>query len=235
MPTAQSIETKPAPRTPAYWEIASPAERTATRVFARAKDVSATVAREIAELIRAKAAKGERCVLGLATGSTPTGVYDELVRLHREESLSFKNVVTFNLDEYWPMQPHELQSYRRFMREHLFDRIDIDPANTHIPDGTAGEDEVRAMCDAYERLIRAAGGIDLVLSDWNMQPTTGLELLQRVRADDEVKAVPFVMVTAEAKTENVVAARAAGVNNYVLKPFTAATLKQKIVAVMGDF
>ena len=137
MPTAQSIETKPTPRTHAYWETASPAERTPTRVFARAKEVSATVAREIADLIRAKAAKGERCVLGLATGSTPTGVYDELVRLHREEGLSFANVVTFNLDEYWPMQPHELQSYHRFMREHLFDRIDIDPANTHIPDGTA--------------------------------------------------------------------------------------------------
>ena len=149
MPTAQSIETKPTPRTPAYWEIGSPAERTPTRVFARATEGSATVAREIADLIRAKAAKGERCVLGLATGSTPTGVYDELVRLHREEGLSFANVVTFNLDEYWPMQPHELQSYHRFMREHLFDRIDIDPANTHIPDGTAGEDEVRAMCDAY--------------------------------------------------------------------------------------
>ena len=163
MPTSPSIETKPSPRTPAYWEIASPAERTPTRVFARAKDVSATVAREIADLIRAKAATGERCVLGLATGSTPTGVYDELVRLHREDGLSFKDVVTFNLDEYWPMQPHELQSYRRFMREHLFDRIDIDPANAHIPDGTASEDEVRAMCDAYERMIRAAGGIDLQL------------------------------------------------------------------------
>ncbi|MBI1304112.1 MAG: glucosamine-6-phosphate deaminase [Phycisphaera sp.] len=163
MPTAQSIETKPVTRTPAYWETASPAERTPTRVFARAKEVSATVAREIADLIRAKAAKGERCVLGLATGSTPTGVYDELVRLHREEGLSFKNVVTFNLDEYWPMQPHELQSYHRFMREHLFDRIDIDPANTHIPDGTSSEDEVRAMCDGYERMIRAAGGVDLQL------------------------------------------------------------------------
>ena len=74
----------------------------------------------------------------------------------------------------------------------------------------------------------------LVLSDWNMQPTTGLELLQRVRADDEVKAVPFVMVTAEAKTENVVAARQAGVNNYVIKPFTLAVLKQKLTSVLGE-
>jgi glucosamine-6-phosphate deaminase len=145
----------------AYWETASPAEKIPTRVIERAKDVSATVAREIAELIRAKARAGEKCVLGLATGSTPTGVYDELVRLHKEEGLSFRNVVTFNLDEYWPMQPHELQSYHRFMREHLFDRIDIDPKHTHIPDGTCSEDDVRAMCERYEREIKAAGGIDL--------------------------------------------------------------------------
>jgi len=162
-----TIETKPAsstaPRKPEYWQIASPAERISTRVLERAKDVSATVAREIADLIRAKAAKGERCVLGLATGSTPTGVYEELVRLHTDEGLSFRNVVTFNLDEYWPMQPHELQSYHRFMREYLFDRIDIDPANTNIPDGTAAEEEVRTMCERYEQRIREMGGIDLQL------------------------------------------------------------------------
>ena len=158
-----TIETKPVTRTPAYFETPSPAERMTTRVFERAKDVSATVAREIADLIRAKAACGQQCVLGLATGSTPTGVYDELVRLHREEGLSFANVVSFNLDEYWPMRPQELQSYHRFMREHLFDRVDIPAANTHIPDGTASEDDVRAMCDRYEHAIRAAGGIDLQL------------------------------------------------------------------------
>ena len=157
VPSAANVNS----RSPAYWEIASPAEKVPTRVIERAKDVSATVAREIADLIRAKAKLGEKCVLGLATGSTPTGVYDELVRLHREEGLSFKNVVTFNLDEYWPMQPHELQSYHRFMREHLFDRIDIDQKHTHIPDGTCAEDDVRAMCERYEREIKAAGGIDL--------------------------------------------------------------------------
>ncbi|MFM2164368.1 MAG: glucosamine-6-phosphate deaminase, partial [Planctomycetota bacterium] len=104
-PAAAVSPTAPTTRTPAYWEIASPAEKIPTRVIERAKDVSVTVAREIADLIRAKARAGEKCVLGLATGSTPTGVYDELVRLHREEGLSFRNVVTFNLDEYWPMQP----------------------------------------------------------------------------------------------------------------------------------
>src|SRR5690348_10705407 len=80
---------------------------------------SKAVAQEIAALIQLKAARGEKTVLGLATGSTPTSIYEELVRLHREEALSFKNVVTFNLDEYWPMGVDELQSYHRFMREYL--------------------------------------------------------------------------------------------------------------------
>ena len=103
-------------------------ERIETIVFERAADVSVAIAREIAELIRARQAENRPCVLGLATGSTPTQVYGELVRMHREEGLSFANVVTFNLDEYWPMPPEALQSYRRFMDEHLFDHIDIDHA-----------------------------------------------------------------------------------------------------------
>jgi two-component system chemotaxis response regulator CheY len=87
--------------------------------------------------------------------------------------------------------------------------------------------------DTAFQMIKAKS-YGLVLSDWNMQPTTGLQLLQRVRADDEVKTTPFVMVTAEAKTENVVAARQAGVNNYVIKPFTLAVLKQKLTSVLGE-
>jgi glucosamine-6-phosphate deaminase len=121
------------------------------------------VAGEIARLIRERAGEGRRVVLGLATGSTPQGVYEELVRLHRSEGLSFRNVTTFNLDEYYPIRPDELQSYRRFMREHLFDHVDIDPANIHIPDGTIPREVVVAHCEAYERAIRDAGGIDLQL------------------------------------------------------------------------
>ena len=136
-------------------------EKIDTRVLVDASDVSRAVAQEIADLIRSKAGRGQRCVLGLATGSTPTGVYAELVRLHEDEDLSFKNVVTFNLDEYFPMQPHELQSYVRFMREHLFDHVDIDPANIHIPDGTLSAREVPHYCAAYEQAIVDAGGIDL--------------------------------------------------------------------------
>ena len=83
------------------------------------------MAKQIADLIRERASAGQNCVLGLATGNTPVGIYDELVRMHHEEGLSFANVITFNLDEYYPMQPNELQSYVRFMREHLFDLVDI--------------------------------------------------------------------------------------------------------------
>ena len=127
-------------------------------VYESSGDASRAVAHEIAALIKAKAARGENAVLGLATGSTPTGVYEELIRLHREEGLSFRNVVTFNLDEYWPMEPGRLQSYVRFMREHLFDHVDIPKANVHIPDGRLARESVGVFCEAYERAITEAGG-----------------------------------------------------------------------------
>lgn len=140
-----------------------PRERIPTRILPGARAAAREVAAEIAALIRARAAEGRNAVLGLATGSTPTGIYAELVRLHREEGLSFRNVITFNLDEYHPMRPEDLQSYARFMREHLFDLVDIDPANAHVPDGTVPVDEVAEYCRAYEQRIADAGGIDLQL------------------------------------------------------------------------
>ncbi|QOJ01444.1 MAG: glucosamine-6-phosphate deaminase [Phycisphaeraceae bacterium] len=138
-------------------------ERIPVTVYPSSGEASRAVAGEIAALIRARASAGKRAVLGLATGSTPQAVYDELVRLHREEGLSFKNVVTFNLDEYFPMPPEGLQSYRRFMREYLFDHVDLDPANTHVPDGSIARGAVGGYCEGYEAAIRAAGGIDLQL------------------------------------------------------------------------
>ena len=129
-------------------------------IYARSSDASRAVAHEIAALIRARQKEGRNVVLGLATGSTPVGVYAELVRLHREEKLSFANVVTFNLDEYYPLSEDHPQSYHRFMRAHLFDHIDIPPANVHIPGGMVDQAEVDAHCRAYEEAIRAAGGID---------------------------------------------------------------------------
>ncbi len=138
-------------------------EHIQTIVYPQARDASRAVAGEIAKLIRERAAKGARCVLGLATGSTPTGVYAELVRLHREEGLSFKNVITFNLDEYYPMQPQALQSYVRFMREHLFDHVDISAGQWNVPDGTLPIEKVADYCRDYEKRIQEAGGIDLQL------------------------------------------------------------------------
>ena len=143
--------------------LAATVEHIPVTVYASSVPASKAVAAEIAELIRGKAARGEQAVLGLATGSTPTRVYDELIRLHKQEGLSFKNVITFNLDEYYPMQPDELQSYVRFMREHLFDHLDIPAGQWHVPDGTLPREQVHPYCANYERAIKDAGGIDLQL------------------------------------------------------------------------
>lgn len=124
---------------------------------------SELIAQEIADLIRNKQAKNKKCVLGLATGSSPLSVYAELVRMHKEEGLSFENVITFNLDEYWPMGKDNLQSYHHFMHENLFNHIDIKPENIHIPDGEVKSTQVRAFCQEYEAKIEAVGGLDFQL------------------------------------------------------------------------
>ena len=136
-------------------------EKISCQVFKHADEASVAVAQHIRTLVEERAAEGKMCVLGLATGSTPVEIYNELVRMHRHEGLSLANVVTFNLDEYFPMQPNELQSYVRFMNEHLFNHVDIDPAHVHIPDGTLAEAKVHAACQQYEQAIIDAGGIDI--------------------------------------------------------------------------
>ena len=141
----------------------APGERIRTVIVDDHDDIGRLVARRIAEVIRAKAAAGGRAVLGLATGSTPIGVYRELIRLHREEGLSFANVVSFNLDEYYPMHPESLHSYHRFMWENLFSQLDIPRANVHILRGDVPRNRVEAECRGYEDAIRATGGIDLQL------------------------------------------------------------------------
>jgi glucosamine-6-phosphate deaminase len=138
-------------------------ERIATRVFETHDALSRAVAARIAQTIRTANAEGRRAVLGLATGSTPIGVYRELVRLHREEGLSFAQVETFNLDEYLPMAPESPHAYHRFMWTHLFSHVDIAPEHVHLLDGMVGPDQVEAQCAAFERAIAAAGGIDLQL------------------------------------------------------------------------
>tara|TARA_A100001015_G_scaffold152675_1_gene169392 strand:+ start:7304 stop:9214 length:1911 start_codon:yes stop_codon:yes gene_type:complete len=124
---------------------------------------SIAVADEIASLIRKKQAKNEMCVLGLATGSSPITVYKRLIELHKSEGLSFKNVITFNLDEYFGLDTSDINSYHLFMHDNLFDHIDILPENIHIPSGELPLDQVREYCVDYEEKIIAAGGIDLQL------------------------------------------------------------------------
>ncbi|WP_233098653.1 glucosamine-6-phosphate deaminase [Aureibaculum flavum] len=131
-------------------------------IFESSNDASILVANEIAVLIRSKQSQNKKCVLGLATGSSPVKVYDELVRMHKEEGLSFKNVITFNLDEYYPMEKENIQSYYYFMHDHLFDHIDILPENIYIPDGTI-EKDIYKYCMSYDKKIDEAGGLDFQL------------------------------------------------------------------------
>jgi glucosamine-6-phosphate deaminase len=136
-------------------------ERILTSVFQSSDGAVRVVATSIARLIRGLLDEGRPAVLGLATGSTPVKLYRELIRLHREEGLSFRNVVTFNLDEYYGLPPNHPESYRHFMEVQLFDQIDIPPENVHVPDGLIPRSEVFAYCQEYEQKILAAGGIDL--------------------------------------------------------------------------
>lgn len=136
-------------------------ENIGTVVYENSITGSKSVAQEIASLIREKQAKNELCILGLATGSSPKSLYAELVRLHKEEGLSFKNVVSFNLDEYYPMEPDSINSYVRFMNELLFNHIDILPENVHIPDGTLSKEVIGDYCNNYESKIEMFGGLDL--------------------------------------------------------------------------
>jgi glucosamine-6-phosphate deaminase len=135
-------------------------EKLPVSVYSDEQTASIEVARRIAALIISKQEKGEQAVLGLATGATPVKVYKELIRLHKE-GLSFSNVVTFNLDEYYPMKPGADQSYVRFMNENLFDHIDIDRANINIPNGELAREDIEDFCLKYEQKISGFGGIDL--------------------------------------------------------------------------
>ena len=138
-------------------------ERIPTIIIDEHEAMSRVVAGRIASLMRERAIGGRSIVLGLATGSTPIGVYRELIRLHRDEGLSFRDVISFNLDEYYPMAPDSIHSYHRFMWENLFSHVDIDPANVHIPDGALDRFAIDGACARYEAAILAAGGVDFQL------------------------------------------------------------------------
>ena len=132
-------------------------------IFDSSSEASTLVAQEIAALIREKEALNVPCVLGLATGSSPIKVYEELVRMYKEEGLSFANVITFNLDEYYPMDKSNIQSYYYFMHEHLFDHVDILPENINVPNGTINNKDTYQYCIDYEMKIKEAGGLDFQL------------------------------------------------------------------------
>src|SRR3954447_19933567 len=155
--------------------------------------IARAIAERIAALIRERNAAGRPAVLGLATGSTPIGIYRELIRLHREQGLSFRDVVTFNLDEYYPMSPDSIHSYVRYMRENLFDHIDIPPENAHVPRGDVPREEGEAFCQAYEQAIHDAGGIDFQILGIGKtghigfnEPGSGVESRTRLIALDTV-------------------------------------------------
>ena len=136
-------------------------ERIDVTIYPDSKAGSLAIAKTIADLIRSKQKARKKCVLGLATGSSPKRLYSELVRMHREEGLSFKNVITFNLDEYYPISKDAVQSYKRFMFNNLFSHVDIDPRNVNIPNGEIEKDDIKAETARYEKEIEKAGGIDL--------------------------------------------------------------------------
>lgn len=134
--------------------------RPSIHVFPSSELAAKAAALECATLIRERAAAGRTVVLGLATGGTPIPFYRELVRMHREEGLSFANVTTFNLDEYLGLAREHPESYWSFMHRQLFDHVDLLPARIHLPPGIVSEAEIDPACGAYEKAIEAAGGID---------------------------------------------------------------------------
>jgi len=136
-------------------------EKISVQIFSSGNEGSKIVAHQIANAIKDKQAKGEKIVLGLATGSTPKQVYAEWVRMHKEEGLSFENVITFNLDEYYPIDKSMPQSYYQFMHQHLFNHVNVKSENIHIPDAATPRESIKAYCLEYEKKISDNGGIDI--------------------------------------------------------------------------
>ena len=168
-------------------------EQIATFIYNSADAACSEVADNIAALIRSRAAEGRCAVLGLATGSTPVRLYRQLIRMHREDGLSFANVITFNLDEYYGLDGDHPESYRRFMQDQLFDHVDLKPENTHVPDGKVAREKVFASCQAYEKAISDAGGIDIQILGIGRtghigfnEPGSGPETLTRLVTLDSI-------------------------------------------------
>jgi glucosamine-6-phosphate deaminase len=154
------FESRPLPHTIGTLAGSRKLERLPTVIVIDHGDLTKLLTHRIVEAIEQETARKGHCVLGLATGSTPIGIYRELIRRYERGEVDFSNVITFNLDEYYPMAPDSIHSYRRYMMENLFSHVNIDPANIHIPDGSLDRKDLSAHCEAYEEAIQAAGGID---------------------------------------------------------------------------
>lgn len=168
-------------------------ERLRVVIFDDAKQLSLKIAQRIATLVDERRATGQKLVLGLPTGSTPIGVYRHLIRMHKDDGLDLSQVVTFNLDEYYPVEPTSFQSYRRFMFENFFDHVNIPGENIHIPRGDLNPEEISMYCADYEDAIQAAGGLDLVLLGIGRsghigfnEPGSGIETRTRAIILDEI-------------------------------------------------
>ena len=148
-------------------------EKVYTNIFASESSGSMYVAREIENCIREKQKFGELCILGITTGKSPVGVFRALVEIHKKENLSFRNVVVFSLDEFFPISPKEQQSRNWLIHESLLDHVDILPENIHIPDGTLPQDKVAAFCRDYEAKIEEYGGLDLLFLGTGVQGQLG--------------------------------------------------------------
>lgn len=135
-------------------------EHLRTLIVEDPNDLAVLLADRIVEIVRRETAYKDRCVLGLATGSTPIGIYRELIRRYEAGEIDFSKVVTFNLDEYYPMSADSIHSYRRYMMENLFEHVNIELENINIPDGRIPRRDLPGHCRAYEDAIKAAGGID---------------------------------------------------------------------------
>ena len=136
-------------------------EKLHTVTFDNSDIASYLIAKEICDLVKSKQEKGKKCVLGFATGSSPLLIYKEIIRIHKEESVSFKNVISFNLDEYYPIKTNDKNSYHQFMHENLFDHLDIPKENINIPSGRVKPENIEKFCSSYEDKIKDCGGIDL--------------------------------------------------------------------------
>jgi glucosamine-6-phosphate deaminase len=138
-------------------------EKLHTVNFENSQEASNLIAREICDLVKSKQEKNKSCVIGFATGSSPSIVYQEIIKIHKNESLSFKNVIAFNLDEYYGIKKDDINSYHHFMNENLFDHIDIPRENINIPSGEIEHKEIKKFCSLYEKKIEKCGGIDIQL------------------------------------------------------------------------